>query len=605
MSDNVLAIALGGEERTRRTIRVIKTRNSGARSRGARSSTSARPERASRVIGAGTQQTLDSSRDVARAPAHRGQSRLHVRDVAQGHSAASPRIRRRRCWAREKAILMLTDEDGLLRVRAAYGVSDEVVERFRESFDESLITRLTGLLGAGSPDGFIGVPLVVGGNVTGLLAVVRPRARGATIARATPTTSGCSRRSRIRRRRRWRMRSSPSSSTSAKLLAENARLYEAERAARKEAEAARAEAENANRAKSEFLANMSHELRTPLNAIAGYVELLDMEIRGPIVQAQRDDLARIKASQRVLLRLVNDVLNFAKLESGHVPVTVKDVNIAQVFGRAGAARAAAADVEGAALRHRFVLGRAARGGGCREARADPAQPAVERDQVHAGGWVDPSDVRVDGRDRAHSSVADTGRGIPQEKQDRIFEPFVRVDEGFARKTEGTGLGLAISRNLARAMGGELAVESTPGAGATFTLTLKRSAVSVVARGRKRRRAKLRKRRRGRIIQATSLPARSTMVAAKPTVSTAELAQIARTLRLHVVKMIAAANSGHPGGSLSAVDIITALYFGRVLKHDPKNPEWPDRDRFILSRRGTACRRCTRRSRRPATSPRAS
>jgi transketolase len=74
-----------------------------------------------------------------------------------------------------------------------------------------------------------------------------------------------------------------------------------------------------------------------------------------------------------------------------------------------------------------------------------------------------------------------------------------------------------------------------------------------------------------------------MVAAKPTVSTAELAQIARTLRLHVVKMIAAANSGHPGGSLSAVDIITALYFGRVLKHDPKNPEWPDRDRFILSK----------------------
>ena len=74
-----------------------------------------------------------------------------------------------------------------------------------------------------------------------------------------------------------------------------------------------------------------------------------------------------------------------------------------------------------------------------------------------------------------------------------------------------------------------------------------------------------------------------MVAATPTVSTAELANIARTLRLHVIKMIAAANSGHPGGSLSAVDIITALYFGRVLKHDPKNPGWPDRDRFILSK----------------------
>jgi transketolase len=74
-----------------------------------------------------------------------------------------------------------------------------------------------------------------------------------------------------------------------------------------------------------------------------------------------------------------------------------------------------------------------------------------------------------------------------------------------------------------------------------------------------------------------------MVAASPTVSAAALENIARKLRTHVVNMIAAANSGHPGGSLSAVDIITALYFGRVLKHDPKNPTWPDRDRFILSK----------------------
>lgn len=74
-----------------------------------------------------------------------------------------------------------------------------------------------------------------------------------------------------------------------------------------------------------------------------------------------------------------------------------------------------------------------------------------------------------------------------------------------------------------------------------------------------------------------------MVSPSPTISTAELANIARRLRVHIVNMIAAANSGHPGGSLSAVDIITALYFGRVLKHDPKHPDWPDRDRFILSK----------------------
>src|SRR6478672_11365878 len=373
----------------------------------------------------------------------------------------------------DKAILMLTDEEGLLRVRAAYGVSEEVVERFRESFDESLITRLTGLLGADSPEGFIGVPLVVGGNVTGLLAVVRPE-RGAGDTRGYADDE-------------WLLSALADQTAApvenaqllealdrARLLADNARLFELERAARKEAELARAEAESANRAKSEFLANMSHELRTPLNAIAGYVELLDMEIRGPITPTQREDLSRIKASQRMLLRLVNDVLNFAKLESGHVPVTVKDVNIAKVLG----------SIEPLVLPQLMSKGLHFATDSCSDelhAVADPEKleqillnllsNAIKftppKGAIHLTCDSDESAVRI--------RVSDTGRGIPQEKQDRIFEPFVRVDEGFARPTEGTGLGLAISRNLARAMGGELAVESTPGAGATFTISLKRIA----------------------------------------------------------------------------------------------------------------------------------
>jgi signal transduction histidine kinase len=371
----------------------------------------------------------------------------------------------------EKAILMLTDEEGLLRVRASFGVSEDVVDRFRESFDESLIARLTGLLGAGSPEGFIGVPLVVGGKVTGLLAVVRPE-RGAGDA------DGCA-------DDEWLLSALADQTAAplenaqlsealqrAVLLAENARLYESERAARKEAELARVEAENANRAKSEFLANMSHELRTPLNAIAGYVELLDMEIRGPITPTQREDLSRIKASQRILLRLVNDVLNFAKLESGHVAVTVESVNIANVLGA----------LEPLVLPQLMSKGLHFDTGFCSDelhASADPEK--LEQILLNllsnaikftpAKGAINlicESDATT-----VSIRVRDTGRGIPQEKQDRIFEPFVRIDEGFTRPTEGTGLGLAISRNLARAMGGELAVESTPGAGATFTVTLKR------------------------------------------------------------------------------------------------------------------------------------
>jgi signal transduction histidine kinase len=371
----------------------------------------------------------------------------------------------------EKAILMLTDEQGLLRVRAAYGVSEEVVERFRESFDESLITRLKGLLGTGSPDGFIGVPLVVGGNVTGLLAVVRPKGNANDAesfaddewllsALADQTAAPVENAQLIEALER------------ARLLSENTRLYEAERAARNEAEIARGEAESANRAKSEFLANMSHELRTPLNAIAGYVELLDMEIRGPITPAQREDLARIKVSQRLLLRLVNDVLNFAKLESGHVPVMLKEVQVSAVL----------AAVEPLVLPQLMAKGLHFHAEPCPEnvrATADPEKlEQILLNLLSNAIKFTPTEGSILLACQTTNStvsirVTDSGRGIPEEKQDRIFEPFVRVDEGFARKTEGTGLGLAISRNLARAMGGELAVQSTPGEGATFTITLKR------------------------------------------------------------------------------------------------------------------------------------
>ncbi|MEO8880116.1 MAG: ATP-binding protein [Gemmatimonadaceae bacterium] len=376
----------------------------------------------------------------------------------------------------QKAILMLTDDEGLLRVRAAYGVSEDVVERFRESFDESLITRLTGLLGAGSPEGFIGVPLVVGGKVTGLLAVVRPKQADGEFDDLNGFADDEWLLSALADQTAAPLENAQLSEAlgRSQLLVENARLYEAEKAARQEAETAREEAEKANRAKSEFLANMSHELRTPLNAIAGYVELLDMEIRGPITPTQREDLARIKVSQNLLLRLVNDVLNFAKLESGHVDVKAKDVDVSKAL----------AAIEPLVLPQLMAKGLHFATDSCSDtlrASADPERlEQILLNLLSNAIKFTPVDGSIQMSCESTEttvtiSVADTGRGIPHEKLERIFEPFVRVDEGFTRKTEGTGLGLSISRNLARAMGGELSVTSAPGNGATFTLTLRRSA----------------------------------------------------------------------------------------------------------------------------------
>jgi len=249
------------------------------------------------------------------------------------------------------------------------------------------------------------------------------------------------------------------------LALERARLFEAERRARAEAEAA-------NRAKFEFLTTMSHELRTPLNAIAGYVDLLDLEIRGPITPLQREDLERIRRSQTHLLGLINDVLNFARIETGHVNFALEDVPLDALLTEVEALIAPQVGARGLAYAYRRFDPAAT-------VRADPEKlrqivlnllsNAVKF--TPPGGRVTLSCVADDGVVRVH--VADTGIGIPGDKLGTIFEPFVQVNAGYTRTSEGTGLGLSISRDLARAMGGELTVESLEGGGSTFTLTLPR------------------------------------------------------------------------------------------------------------------------------------
>jgi signal transduction histidine kinase len=235
----------------------------------------------------------------------------------------------------------------------------------------------------------------------------------------------------------------------------------------------------ANQAKAQFLAIMSHELRTPLNAIAGYVQLLEMGIRGPVNDQQRADLERIAKSQQYLTRLVGDVLDFARMEVGQLSVAVGDVPLADALDAADAFIAPQARASGLAYEYhrpnRLVTVRADR------ERLEQIVLNLLSNAVKftpAGGRVTLECAVRGGTVVVH--VRDTGRGIPPELQSTIFEPFTQVDGSYTRAVGGAGLGLAISRELSRAMGAELTVESAPGRGSTFALRLDRGASRATA-----------------------------------------------------------------------------------------------------------------------------
>jgi PAS domain S-box-containing protein len=254
------------------------------------------------------------------------------------------------------------------------------------------------------------------------------------------------------------------------------------KSASEEAEEARKQAEEANRAKSLFLATMSHEIRTPINAVMGYVDLLDLEIAGPLTDEQRRQLARIRASNMHLLGIIDEVLDFSRLDAGRVTLArrvgrleepveaaVQMVQMqaqAKGVGLADSVSGLAADVPywGDEDRVRQILV-------VLLSNAVKFTPPRGRITVSAGTTQQPpADAQVQGLGPwVYVRVEDTGPGIELESMSAIFEPFEQADMALTRQHGGTGLGLTIAKRLARLMGGDLTVRSKPGAGSSFFL----------------------------------------------------------------------------------------------------------------------------------------
>jgi signal transduction histidine kinase len=270
---------------------------------------------------------------------------------------------------------------------------------------------------------------------------------------------------------------------------DNARLYAVANDARAVAEeaqvhakAAQHQAEAANSAKAQFLANMSHELRTPLNAIGGYAQIMEMGLHGAITEAQRNDLGRIQRSQAHLLGLINAVLNYAKLEAGQIIYATQDIVLNEVM--VDAESLVAPQLRAKGLQYHYTPCPESSDGSCMIPTRVNTDPEKLRQILlnllsnaikftASGGQITVACRTADGT--ASVSVTDTGCGIPIDKLQTIFDPFVQVGRGLNSTDAGIGLGLAISRDLAIGMGGDLTVESVEGEGSTFTVILQLAA----------------------------------------------------------------------------------------------------------------------------------
>jgi signal transduction histidine kinase len=235
------------------------------------------------------------------------------------------------------------------------------------------------------------------------------------------------------------------------------------------------EARAADAAKTAFLGTLSHELRTPMAALEGYGELLEDEILGPLVPAQRDVLVNLRAVSRHLGALIEEILTFASLEADRVVPRLAPMRLEELLDSL----------------HPFLSPLAREKGIVLRLEAESPLPIVHTDEdrvrqillnlaVNAIKFTERGEVAVqvsrgpaavDGAPSIRCTVRDTGIGIAAADLARLFRPFTQVDDGLTRHHKGTGLGLYISRRLTELLGGRIEVESWPGEGSAFTLVL--------------------------------------------------------------------------------------------------------------------------------------
>ena len=252
---------------------------------------------------------------------------------------------------------------------------------------------------------------------------------------------------------------------------DNLEMVVAERTA--ELEHSRKDAEAANRAKSTFLANMSHELRTPLNAIIGYSEMLAEDMEDDGQEERVPDLNKINASGKHLLALINDILDLSKIEAGRMDLYLEHFEVSALLEQVVDTAKPLVEKRSNRLATDFAPNL-----GTMHSDVTKLRQTLFNLLSNAAKFTEEGTITLSARretasdgERLVFAVADTGIGIPADKLEAVFEEFSQAEDHTTRNYGGTGLGLPISRRFAQMMGGEITLESVPGVGSTFTLSL--------------------------------------------------------------------------------------------------------------------------------------